>query len=366
MSYDNDSTNKLIERQKEISALEDKRKAIAKIETDQKYKRLIESEKKQSILKNYNLNDVKNAYISDMINSNDEYMENAKKRMFFIAKEFDRVVPWFPRNIVLIGAKTGEGKSTCTANIAFHTLRQQKKVLILTNEEKNTDIYNRITCLIKGWAYTNHNEFTDEQKETFRHNIKVLSQFVDVIEDTMPMQDPDTGEVTTISGVTTTFEGITGVLEGLINNGIHYDAIIVDYVQKVSMVESNPKASVWEASAKFMHWLDGFKNRYSAPIAVMSQLHSDKENKKDFQERIKGLKAIMDHCTCAMEMRSNPKEYQTEFVMHKNRWHGDKTNGQGTLLGWHRGKFVSKDDPEWNRWVIEKRAERIAKAVSGR
>jgi replicative DNA helicase len=366
MSYDNDSTNKLIERQKEISALEDKRKAIAKIETDQKYKRLIESEKKQSVLRNYNLNDVKDEYINEIIKSNDEYMENAKKRMFFIAKEFNRVVPWFPRNIILLGAKTGSGKSTCTGNIVYSTIMQQKKVLVLTNEEKNGDIYNRITCIFKGWIYTNHNEFTDEQKEVFKHNIKVLSKFVDVIEDTMPIRDAVTGEITTISGVTTTYEGITGVLEGLINNNIHYDAIVIDYIQKVSVIESDPKAEPWKAAAKFMHWLDGFKNRYNAPIAVLSQLHSDKEDKKDFQEKLKGSKAIMDHCTCVLEMRSNPKEYQTEFVMHKNRWHSDKTNGQGTLLGWYKGKFVSKDDPEWNRWVIEKRAERIAKAVSGR
>ena len=108
--------------------------------------------------------------ISELVASNDEYMQAAKNAMMFINEEFGKLVPYFRKNVILIGGDTGDGKSTTVANIIFQTISRVNpatgkagKVLVLSNEEAPEDFYNRVTSIMKGWAYTNHDQFTDEQ-----------------------------------------------------------------------------------------------------------------------------------------------------------------------------------------------------------
>src|SRR6185369_8272433 len=54
--------------------------------------------------------------ISALIFSNTSYIRNARAKLQFINEDFDNIVPFFPGNFILMLAKTGEGKSTATAN----------------------------------------------------------------------------------------------------------------------------------------------------------------------------------------------------------------------------------------------------------
>jgi predicted ATP-dependent serine protease len=192
--------------------------------------------------------------VSKLQKDNREYIEAAKKATIFINPGFDGIVPFFRKNLILIGAKTGEGKSTAVANIAYSLLSSRNasgkvcRVLVITNEERAEDFYNRVTCLIKGWHYTNHNKFSEEQIDIFEKMISTLA---------------DSGRLTVIDdaynnshGVTTTIEGIENVFESLMANEEWYDAIIIDYYQNVMASQNDPRLGEYDVQAKFSRMLD--------------------------------------------------------------------------------------------------------------
>ena len=262
--------------------------------------------------------------------------------MPFISDVFADVVPYFARNLILIGAVSGQGKSTAAANIVLSTLLHNKKVLVITNEENANDIYNRITCLIKGWTYNNHNKITDEQIEVFNEYMDKLSEWVTVVDDKF-------GGAT---GLTTTLEGIEGLLNNLHENSVHYDAIVVDYIQNVSKSKLNPTMPKWEVLQRLVEYLNSFRNKYMAPVVMLAQLHSSSDD-ISFEERLKGFKGMNEVMTCAMEIRPDKKNYKSEWVVHKSRW-ASEINGSGFFTGWFKGRYVDENNPKYKEWVKNK------------
>lgn len=340
---------------KEESELLLKKKAIDFARTEAEYRRVIKAQEDLAAMDNINLDQDRDTRIEKVIKASDEYIEAAKMCKIFINKAFVRTIPFFAKNIILVGAQSGEGKSTATANIALETARQGGRVLILSNEETAGDVYNRITCLAKGWMYANHNEFTEEQKSILRAGTEAMKRWVDVVEDS-----------TYGPGTTTTIEGIQKVLQSLLRNCQKYDVIIIDYIQKVSNSRLNPTQPTWEILNNAMLFLDNFKNIYAAPIVVMSQLHQTNGDKeRSFEDRIKGYKGIITPSTCALEMIPSKKDFTTQFVVHKNRWYNGDLDGHKITVGWYKGKFVTVDNIEWKSWVKMKLGERIARTLEG-
>lgn len=279
--------------------------------------------------------------VSEIQLANDEYIEAAKNAMTFICDTFDNKVPFFRKNFILVGARTGEGKSTAVANIAYQALSRKHpvtgktlRVLVLTNEERAEDFYNRVTSLIKGWHYTNHSKFTKEQIDTYRKMIPVLASG---------------GRLTVIDnnfngahGVTTSIEGIETVFENLLANKEYYDVVMIDYYQNIIHSQKYPHLSENEVQARLSRMMDKYKNSYPAPIVMMAQINApDKDDKTPFQYRIKGRKIIMDPATFVVEMVRDTKNLRTKWVIHKSRF----TEAIGTDLwtGYDYGKFVKYD-----------------------
>jgi hypothetical protein len=205
--------------------------------------------------------------------------------------------------------------------------------LVLSNEEKSEDVYNRITCLIKGWHYVNHDKFTEEQVEIFNQYIKGLSSMVTVIDDNFGGA----------SGTTTTLEGICQVFDNLIANNQHYDAIILDYYQNCKESRKTPHMNEWEVQAALARKLDQYKNIYPAPIIVFAQVaQSEDDRRVPFKTRIEGRKVILNVCTCCLEMVANRKELTTEWMIHKSRF--NESVGEKVTTGYDKGSYVLYDD----------------------
>jgi hypothetical protein len=259
--------------------------------------------------------------------------------MRFINVEFKSIVPYFRKNLILVLADTGHGKSTAVASIAFETITHKNpatgktgRVLVLTNEEAAEDFYNRITCHIKGWNYTKHDLFSEEQRKAFREFIPILAK---------------DGRLTVIgntyqgsAGHTRTPEGIENIFNNLIRDDEQYDAVILDYYQNVNESKVDARLDEWKCQAKLAGILDKFKNQYAAPIVVLAQVNKlrDEEDTTPYSIRIKGRKIICDKATFICELIPEHQLLRSKWIIHKSRFTG--TVGQCIYTGYDRGKFV--------------------------
>lgn len=319
------------------------------------------------LLKNADFGTSTKSEISDIQKENSEYMEYAKHRFSFILSDekskmgFDKIVPFFRKNIILIGALTGSGKSTAVSNIIFHLMKQKNRVtgkspriLLMTNEERKEDVYNRITCLINGWHYVNHDQFTKEQVEIFNKFIPNLATRLKVIDNIYQGAH----------GATTTLEGFKNIMDNLIKNKEYYDVVIIDYYQNYISSIANPTMGINEVQATIARLLDNYKNVYPAPFVVMSQLNPEtKENGGYFPNRIQGRKLLPNMSTLVMEMIVDKDNRLTKWKVHKSRF--SEAEHMELITGYDKGRFVHYTE-EFRNKVQEMRDRYLQKTIENK
>jgi len=361
MSKEKDALNgflqEAIEEDKREFKLRKMKLELDEEKTTARYEELKASRENLEKVKNLKIDYMSDEQIELLRRDNKEYMEAAQHSMMFIHPVFNGVVSFFMKNLILVLGETGKGKSTAVANIVFTNMTQKnpitgkfRRTLVLTNEENPSDFINKVTCLMKGWNYTNHSDFTAEQKEvmdTYMYHLPKAG-LINVIGD----------EYEGTTGNTSTIEGMSALFDRLLEyarKGIFYDCILIDYYQNVNQSVKDPTAKDHEVQHKFTLLLDRFKNIYPAPIVVMCQLKpSDKDNKAPYTERIMGRKSIATKATVVLELESEPKEMRTKWTLHKGRY---VTNlGQTFYTGFYLGKIV-----EYGADFIRKAAEWKAK-----
>jgi hypothetical protein len=271
----------------------------------------------------------------------EEYIMAARRKMIFMLPDFNKMVPFFRNNLILLAAHTGRGKSTAAANIAYSVLKQKneetgkgRRALIITNEEKSEDFYNRVIFLSQGWHYVNHDEITDEQMKFCQGAISGLAS-----RGRLMIVDNDYGGA---HGITTSIEGIESIFENLIANKEYYDVIIIDYYQNIIHSKKNPVLNEWLVQAKLARLLDQYKNRYPAPIILLAQCkQADEDDRTPFKERIAGRKLIVDSTTLAAEMTVDYKARATHWTFWKSRY--VTAIGKTVTTGYNNGRFVPYD-----------------------
>lgn len=306
------------------------------------YSLLEQTKREMEDAKKIDYGTLSNLAIERMIRDNEDYMEAAKQAMTFITKSFKGVVPYFRKNLILVGGDTGDGKSTTVANIITTTITQENpatgkmgRCLVLTNEEAPEDFYNRITCHINNWQYINHDQFTDIQRATFKEWIPKLAKGgrLTVIGDTYEG----------VSGNTTTVEGIEQIFTNLIARGEIYDAVLIDYYQNVQFSKNNPRLNQFECQAKFAAILDKIKITYPGAIILMAQMKrlTDEEDTTPFNVRLKGSKVICDKATFIVELIPERKLLRSKWKVWKSRF--TDSVGNSVHTGFDKGRFVEYD-----------------------
>lgn len=341
-----DLLNKIKQSSIEIDDISAKEFKIRKYRANSQSRAIDESEELLESARNIRLDIIDPNYFNNMASENLDYFKYAKNCADFINIDFRDTVPFFARNLIFIGAESGQGKSTIAGNLAYHTITQEKNVLILTNEEIDSDVYNRVTCLCRKWPYTNHRNFSDDQISEFNRMLPILGQRLTVVSDRFNGK----------SGATTTFEGIRSVLESLLVTNKQYDVIIIDYFQNISTSLEDRTSPEWKVLDKLAQYLDNFRKLYNAPIVVLGQLKpSNSDEPAHFKERIERCKAIYNKATCCLEVKADRENSRTEFICHKSRF--NESVNKIIYAGFKKGMYVQFDSAFKNETLLKKQAK---------
>lgn len=338
----NEDIQKDIDLDRRKKAVQEKDLALKEHRVDRDLKELVKNQTELEQAKNVSFGQMSQENVEQLVFDNDEYMDAAKHAMIFVNEEFKKIVPYFRKNLILVCGDTGDGKSTTVANTVFSTISRKNpatgkpgRVLLLTNEEAPEDFYNRITCLVKGWRYTNHDQFTDEQRKTFKEFIPKWA---------------NSGRLTIIGDVyqgipgwTTTPEGIELVFNNLLKDGEVYDAVIIDYFQNCNHSKEDPRLDEFMCQRKLASILDRMKLQYPGAIVVMAQMKklADDEDTTPFNIRFKGSKLICDKATFICELIPERQLLRSKWRVWKSRF--TEAVGQSIYTGYDRGKFVPYD-----------------------
>lgn len=334
----------LKEAQEESREMNEKQYKLTKKRIETQYQQLEEQERLKNAFNKLPIGKNVEERYKKLAVENTEYIKLARDGGTFLGMDvFKDKVALFARNLILLSAETGTGKSTTVANFVESYLKQNKKIIIVTNEENPNDILNRILFLLNDWIYSHHDQITDEQLELCEKAYPKLGKVVEVIHD----------QFNGIGGTTTTLEGIKSVCQNLIDlrqeEGITYDAIIIDYIQNISSSIEAPSMAKWQVMQKTMTYLDNFKNVYDAPVLVFSQLKSNSGD-ASYKDRLEGYKAIINHATTAIEIKIDRENLRTEWLFVKNRF---KSVGSSVFTGFDKGRYVEYDQEFKNRTLAK-------------
>lgn len=307
--------------------LQKKETLIRNFKVNDEIKRISESQKAKKALSIDSLATDWEAASSEAIKDD----RDRRKAVYLVNNSINKFMCLAPRSLCVIGAASGTGKSTFTANIAYPLFKQGKKVLIIVNEETTQDVGIRIACLELGisihkYKDKNLDALSKEDRDQVQSFLPQLRGSVDVI-----------GlDYKSNSNFTTTVEGLEKILDEAKGK---YDCIVIDYYQNICRSLSNPNLNQYQVQELFANLLDREKHIVGCPLIVFAQMKTNKD--QDSKERLEGRKILFNKATDFFEMLIDKENNRSAFKCLKDRWLG--RNGDHIMIGYDAGRFVEYD-----------------------
>lgn len=257
-------------------------------------------------------------------------IEDRKNAVIFLNERISKHFIAAPGSLIVIPSMTNNGKSTLTAHIAEAIVNQNKKVLILSNEEKEEDVRARISCLRTKVSFGDYktNKCTLEDIEKVLNDAEFMSKDAKLVV-ISPKNEADAYKVTTVKGVMATLEKAKG----------KFDAVIIDYYTNVNISEVGVQ-DPWTVNNALASELNVFKDSSPFPIIAMAQCDSlrNEKNKQELDDsdfeaqhpmyRWKGGKSIIIYATDIIELKKDFENSRSYLYAHKVRFgHGDLLRG---------------------------------------
>jgi archaellum biogenesis ATPase FlaH len=310
--------DQLIVQESKTSNLRKKEDVIYERRINSKYKEIEENDRLAKFVDGIDLSTGSEKEINALVEENNKFFEVIKDSAVFLNDDFKEDVPFFPGTATLILGTTGAGKSTVSANIAFQSLAQGKRVLLIVNEEVKRDCYNRITAISKKWHYKEFDEFTPDE-------IKVYNKYYKILRPRLTIIDNYTDDRTQITKNTNTVEGMEKIFQRVLEEkekGNKYDVIIIDYYQNIKYSLEDPTKPDWKCQEIFADMIDQYKNVVECPIVILAQLDEKKKDMDvgDWKGLIAGRKVIGEKVTCAIQIKPDYENFRTEWIVNKGRW----------------------------------------------
>lgn len=238
------------------------------------------------------------------------YNKMMSERITLINESLTAAIPFTRENLYLFCALSGSGKSTIAANISYPLWKQDKKILVISNEESKQDVLFRIAALELGYSFNEYKKglmSLERQRECIKlfpeisKNVKVL-------------------DVTWRDGLTTKIEGVQKALESVVGQG--YSCVLIDYYQLIKDSLYDKGRTRYDVLNDFRIWLGRYIKKCEIPICLFVQLYSmgKKGGVKDIDARIKECSAVVEPATVIIEAVPNFEDSTTDFIIHKDRF----------------------------------------------
>ncbi len=290
-------------------------------------------------------------HMERMFRSIASYNRMLKEKITFINPALTKAIPFTRENLYLICAYTGSGKSTIAANISYPLWQEQKKVLIISNEESEQDVLFRIACLHLGY------NFNDYKKGIMPLTLqKQILLLFNQIKDYVKVLDVNYKE-----GLTTKLEGIKSALNAVKKNA-GYSCVLIDYYQLIQYSIEDKTKGRYDVLNDLRIYLGQYIKSSDIPVVLFAQLHSfGKRANPDLDSRIKECPSIIEPSTVIIEAIPDFENQVTDFRIAKDRF---GLQGHRIQCGFDKGRFVQCDDV-WEKAQQERKMKKLEDIAYG-
>jgi replicative DNA helicase len=330
------AVEELREEARQAVDLAEKEKLIRRKRTERMYKQELESEAELDRLSKIDILKLNPEHLEKMDREHDLTVLSMNSRLPFVNDILTDIVPYNYPNLILLGAKSGEGKTSFTSAAVLALLKDGKRVLIISNEEMSVNYYNRVIALNKGWNINDLKSFTPEQHAELKRMRALMYNT-----GRLRVIDSDFNDM---KNATRTVEGVKFIFEQVLQaqndaGGVcPFDAIYLDYYQNCGTSTADPRKRRHEVLEDLSKFLDDMYKKVHAPVTVLSQMKPESKEESGFEFRIKESKSIFVPSTFALELIPDKARRMTKFIVHKHRW--SSRAGEAVELGFDRGHYV--------------------------
>lgn len=278
--------------------------------------------------------------LMDMVGNINSYNKMIKEGITLINAPLTAAVPFTRENLYLFCAYTGSGKSTVAANISYPLWKQEKKVLVISNEETESDVLFRIACIEKGYSFNDYKKGRMPQEQ----QLEVIALFPGIAKYVKVL------DVNFKDGLTTKIEGIKNALESVKNHD--YSCAMIDYYQLIQSSATDSSKTKYDVLNELRIWLGKYIKSSNIPIVMFVQLYSQgkRGGVKDIDARIKECTAIVEPATVIIEVVPDWQTKTSDFIIHKDRF---GYAGNKITCAFENGRFVKVTEEE----VLQRKLE---------
>lgn len=289
--------------------------------------------------------------IQEMEDAIESYRRMLQEKITFINPVLTKAIPFTRENLYTICAYTGSGKSTIAANISYALWQEQKKVLIISNEESKADVLFRIGCLYYGYNFNDYKK--DMMPDALITQVKALfpdiAKYVKII------------DVNYKDAFTQKLEAVISALESVKKDG-GFSCALIDYYQLISKSIKDPSRKKYDVLDELRQYLGQYIKSSDIPIVLFAQLHSfGKRSNPDLDSRIKDCPGIVEPSTVIIEAIPDFENNVTDFRIAKDRF---GLQGHRIPCGFDKGRFVPCDE-KWEQKQQDKKLKQLEEMAYG-
>jgi len=235
------------------------------------------------------------------------------------------------QGLYLIGAVSGQGKSTAAANIISGYLtadRPGKKVYVISNEEMADAVLGRVACIESKVSYNDY-----KHKRLSRHTLQEIDDLSELLLQRVHVVNNPTFDMSCL-------EDVQAVLEYAQESG-DVDMVMVDYFQTIDRSKDDEGMESFRVHKIMGSYLKDYGRKYAVPVLAFAQLRPEAEG-SHFKVRIENDRTVYNHAFGAVEIIPNFETGQTTFKIWKDRF--GEVQGKEIEMRFEKGRYIAQHE----------------------